>query len=143
MNDRYSAFVVTDTRVDYVDEISATDTEIISLLDGLHFQFGSLRFGAEALRPFAPQLKTRTDVHLKDLYDRLLRPLRDLMDERDLVIIPAKALNYVPFHALFDGNKYVVETREIVYSPSAGGVDESGCPASRQAGERSADGIRR
>jgi CHAT domain-containing protein len=114
----YSAFVVTDDRIEYVDEIAA-ETEILSLLEGLHFQFGSLRFGNDVIREFAAQLKTRADSYLQKLYDELLRPLASMVRERDLVIVPSGVLNYVPFHALFDEARYAIESREIVYSPSA------------------------
>ena len=36
-----------------------------------------------------------------------------------MVIVPVGALHYVPFHALYDGASYLIETREVVYSPSA------------------------
>jgi tetratricopeptide (TPR) repeat protein len=115
---RYSAFIVTDNRVEFVKDI-ATEEEILSILEGLHFQFGALRFGAAAIAAFAPQLKSRTDLHLQKLYDALLRPVISELGDRNLILIPAGALNYVPFHALSDGEKYVIESREVNYSPSA------------------------
>ncbi|WP_316311705.1 CHAT domain-containing protein, partial [Clavibacter michiganensis] len=39
--------------------------------------------------------------------------------KRNLIVVPVGALHYIPFHALFDGEKYLIETREIVYAPSA------------------------
>jgi tetratricopeptide (TPR) repeat protein len=40
--------------------------------------------------------------------------------KRRLVVVPHRALHYVPFHALYDGETYVVERREVSYAPSAG-----------------------
>ncbi|MEO6334482.1 MAG: tetratricopeptide repeat protein, partial [Pyrinomonadaceae bacterium] len=117
-NGRYSVFVVTNNDVRHVSEI-ASKAEILPLLEGLHFQFGTLRFGGPAVAAFGRQLKGRADSYLKKLYDMLLGPIVRGLDPRDLVIVPAGALNYVPFHALFDGEKYVVEDREVSYSPSA------------------------
>lgn len=114
----YSAFVITGDRVEYVKNI-ATEKEILSILEGLHFQFGALRFGGAALATFARQLKSRADIYLQKLYAALLRPVNGTLGNRDLIIVPAGALNYVPFHALFDGEKYVIESREIRYAPSA------------------------
>jgi CHAT domain-containing protein len=114
----YSAFVITNDRIKYVKTIAA-EAEILSALEGLHFQFGALRFGGAALAAFAAQLKSRADLYLQKLYDALLRPVIPALGERDLVIVPAGALNYVPFHALFDGRKYVIESREVKCSPSA------------------------
>ncbi len=114
----YSAFVVTGDKVDYAAEL-ATETEVLSILEGLHFQFRSLRFGGEALRPFAAQLKSRSDAYLEKLYAALIRPLERFLAGRDLAIVPSGALNYVPFHALFDGKDYLVQSREMVCAPSA------------------------
>jgi CHAT domain-containing protein len=85
----------------------------------LHFQFGSLRFGASAIDGFAQQIKKRADAYLNSLFDILMRPLVERVGDRNLVIVPAGTLNYVPFHALFDGSSYVIESREVSYSPSA------------------------
>lgn len=114
----YSAFVVTSDSLEHVASLTSDD-EIMSLLEGLHFQFGSLRFGGEAVRQFAGQLKSRADFYLEKLYAKLLRPIEWLIGERDLVVVPAGALNYVPFHALFDGAKYAIESREVISAPSA------------------------
>ena len=53
------------------------------------------------------------------MYDLLLRPLEPLLQHRRLVVAPHRCLHYVPFHALHDGDRYVVETREVCVTPSA------------------------
>jgi CHAT domain-containing protein len=113
----YSAFVVTSDRIEYVAKL-ISEAEVRSHLEGLHFQFGALRFG-ESMRAFAGELKRRADIYLRDLHERLLKPLSATLADRDLVIVPARSLNYVPFHALFDGERYELETREITFTPSA------------------------
>ncbi len=53
----------------------------------------------------------------KKLFDQLLKPLE--LRSRQLVIIPDKLLWRIPFHALSpDGQKYLIETNTISYSPS-------------------------
>ena len=53
----------------------------------------------------------------KKLFDQLLKPLD--LTSRQLVIIPDKLLWRIPFHASSpDGQKYLVETNTISYSPS-------------------------
>lgn len=53
----------------------------------------------------------------KRLFDLLLKPL-DLKSNH-LVIVPDKLLWRIPFHALSqDGNKYLIETNTVSYSPS-------------------------
>jgi tetratricopeptide (TPR) repeat protein len=116
--DVISAFVVTGRSVDYLADI-AHERGVMSMLEGLHFQFGSLRFGGAAVASFATQLKARADVYLASLYTTLIKPLEHLVGDRDIVIVPAGPLNYVPFHALFDGQKYLIESRDVTSSPSA------------------------
>ena len=53
----------------------------------------------------------------KKLFDQLLKPLE--LRSRQLVVIPDKLLWRIPFHALSsDGQKYLIETNTISYSPS-------------------------
>lgn len=115
----FGAFVVTEKRIKYVANL-ATESEILSLLESLQFQFGALRYGATHLKSFMPELKRRADVYLRKLYEKLFAPLADFVKERDLIVVPSGALNYVPFAALFDGENYLIERREIVFAPSAG-----------------------
>jgi hypothetical protein len=113
-----SAFVVSDKTIDFIADLGAED-EILTLLESFQFQFGTLRFGRESLGPFMPELKKRADSYLQKLYEKLIKPLEIFVGERDLVIVQAGPLNYVPFHALNNGEKYLIETREIVHAPSA------------------------
>jgi CHAT domain-containing protein len=66
-----------------------------------------------------PELKKRADIYLQKLYEKLLLPVEQFLEERDLVIVPVGSLHYVPFNALRNDEKYLVEDREIVCSPSA------------------------
>ncbi len=53
----------------------------------------------------------------KKIYDLLLKPLD--LNSNHIVIVPDKLLWRIPFHALSpDGNKYLIETKTISYSPS-------------------------
>ena len=89
------------------------------MLEGLQFQFGALRYGAANLKNFETELKKRADVYLQKLHEKLFAPLEKFTENRDLVIVPSSALHYVPFQALLDGEKYLIENREISYAPSA------------------------
>jgi hypothetical protein len=117
-DDAVSAFAVTNEKIEYFPDL-AIESEILALLEGLQFQFGALRYGAENLGTFVGELKNRADFYLRRLYDKLVRPLAEFIGARDLVVVPAGALYYVPFHAL-KAEKYLIETREVVYTPSAG-----------------------
>ncbi len=113
-----SAFVIADKTIDFVADL-AMEPEIFALLEGLQFQFGALRFGKQNLCAFIPDLKNRADAYLQKLYEKLIKPLEAFIGSLDLVVVPAGPLHYVPFHALNDGKKYLIEMREIVHSPSA------------------------
>jgi CHAT domain-containing protein len=117
-NDSFSAFVIDEKEIEYIADIATRD-EIIHLLEGLQFQFGALRYGSENLGRFADILKQKADFYLHELYQKLLAPVKDLLSNKYLVIVPVSLLHYVPFQGLFDGEKYLVENNQVVTTPSA------------------------
>ena len=117
-NGTISAFVITSQKIHFVADL-AENAEFIDLLEGLQFQFGAVRYGLKNLSRYSDELKKRTHFYLQKLYEKLIEPLEKFVEDRDLVIVPVASLYYIPFHALFDGRKYVIETREVVYTPSA------------------------
>ncbi|MDQ3746767.1 MAG: CHAT domain-containing protein, partial [Acidobacteriota bacterium] len=125
----------------------ANETEVAAALAGFRFQADAMRHGAARVRAHIDVLTARARHYLAALYEMLLRRVeehlgsaeaRDSSEEqadgregragndggrggkRRLVIVPHRALHYVPFHALYDGEAYVVERREVSYAPSAG-----------------------
>lgn len=57
---------------------------------------------------------------LQGLYDLLIAPLGDaLLPYRRLIVVPHGALHYLPFHALYDGQSYLLQHHEISYLPGA------------------------
>jgi len=117
-NGKFGAFVVSDSKIKFFADLG-TATEIKGLIEQLHFRFGTLRYGGEHLTRFAAQMKLRTDRCLAAIYDLLLRPLRLSLTCKRLVIVPVRALFYVPFHALTDGKQYLIEEFEIATAPSS------------------------
>lgn len=112
------AFVITGGGLEAVPLATAED-DVNAALTQFQFQLGALRHGSAHLRRHMPALIERTRQALARLYDLLLRPLAPLLADRRLVVAPHRSLHYVPFHALHDGNRYVVETREVCVTPSA------------------------
>lgn len=113
------AFVVTGDRVEVVRGL-ADEREVNEALGQFRFQIGSLRYGSARMRSHLASLTERARRHLAQLYDLLLRRVEQRVGDRRLVVVPHRALHYVPFHALHDGASYVVERREVSYAPSAG-----------------------
>ncbi len=85
----------------------------------LQFQLSRLVPGA---RRSAPQalVDQATRAHLRQLHDLLIGPIRHLLDQPELILVPHGFLHYVPFHALHDGAGYLVDRFSISYAPSAG-----------------------
>ena len=49
----------------------------------------------------------------------LIAPIRDRLQAAHLVVIPHDVLHALPFHALFDGARYLIDDFTISYAPSA------------------------
>jgi CHAT domain-containing protein len=59
--------------------------------------------------------------HLAWFYRALLAPLTEALARyRSLIIVPHDALHYLPFHALYDGERYLIEAHQVQYLPAAG-----------------------
>jgi CHAT domain-containing protein/tetratricopeptide (TPR) repeat protein len=112
------AFVVTDQMLTVVD-LHCREEDVQNAVQQFHFQLGALRYARERMARHQATLTARANHHLALLYDHLLRPLASYWGERRLLVAPHRVLNYVPFHALYDGTHYVVEERELCYTPSA------------------------
>jgi CHAT domain-containing protein len=112
------AFVVTNRGVEVVRGLGSEE-EVNAALNQLRFQIDSLRYGAGRMRKHLPHLTKRALHYLQELYELLLGPIEGLIGERRLMIVPHRALHYVPFQALHDGASYLIERREVCYTPSA------------------------
>lgn len=118
LGDELLAFVVTRDEVHVTRKLSSVSS-IAEHLNALRFQIETLRFGARAIRRHLPTLTQKINVHLRQLHDLLIRPLKTTLAQRNLIIVPYGALHYLPFQALHDGDKYLIEHCEISYAPSA------------------------
>jgi tetratricopeptide (TPR) repeat protein len=64
-------------------------------------------------------LLAATQSRLRDLYSQLVGPLAGKLSGRRLVVAPHGVLHYLPFHALLDGDTYLIDRFTIAYAPSA------------------------
>ena len=85
----------------------------------LQFQLSKFRLGTEYAAAFRDSLIESTNAHLKTLYDELLAPLRDRLEAKHLLFVPHGALHYVPFHALLDQDRYLIDDYTVSYAPSS------------------------
>ena len=76
---------------------------------------------------YGPEVLTQNvNTHLKALYDLLIAPLglelesvSQSASERTLVVVPHGPVHAVPFAALFDGERYLLERSALASAPSA------------------------
>lgn len=118
LGDELLAFVVLRDRI-HVARKLASITEIGERLNAVRFQIDSLRFGARSIRRHLSSLTQKINIHLRQLYDLLIRPLERTIEQRKLIIVPHGSLHYLPFHALHDGAQYLIERGELSGAPSA------------------------
>ncbi|HKV27169.1 MAG TPA: CHAT domain-containing tetratricopeptide repeat protein [Candidatus Acidoferrales bacterium] len=95
-------------------------SRVVNLLRMLHFQISKFSLGGGYTQEFAKPLFDAAQAHLKELYEEVLAPLRGHLRGRHLVIVPHGVLHYLPFHALFDGDRYMIDSFTVSYAPSAG-----------------------
>ncbi len=86
----------------------------------LQFQLSRSMLGHEQIRDALPLIEEAVAAHLEDLHGELIRPVARRLTADHLVIVPHGFLHYVPFHALRDGGRYLIDRYSISYAPSAG-----------------------
>ena len=128
--DEILAFVVFGNDVRIVRNLGSLAT-VAQLLQRLNSELNYLRAGPEFARRHMAQLERSAREVLASLYALLVAPVEILLEEMGiktsygagapgrLVIVPHGLLHQIPFHALFDGEGYMLERFEISYAPSA------------------------
>jgi len=127
VDDEIIAFVNVEGRMRVVRNLGPV-ARVALLLQRLNRHLDNLRVGPEFVRRHWKMLERSTRHILSSLYTVLVAPLRTLLEEMGtegvgapgkLVIVPHGLLHQVPFHALFDGERYLLERFVISYAPSA------------------------
>jgi CHAT domain-containing protein len=85
----------------------------------LRFQLGRIELGPDYFARHAARLQHALKAALYDLYRLLVAPLEPQLGMPRLLVIAYGPLHLVPFHALWDGNAFLVERFEWNYAPSA------------------------
>jgi CHAT domain-containing protein len=92
---------------------------IVNLVRLLQFQMSKFQLGPEYVERFEDQLLRTIQGHLRELYDELVLPLGELPRCDQLVVVPHGLLHYLPFHAFYDGQRYLDQRCTISYAPNA------------------------
>jgi len=113
-----SAFIASRDGIQVARRI-ARKSEVEQLLSTLRFQIEKFNYGAEYVEAYFGQLRRATNEILLGLYKAVFLPIEGMLDTDRVIIVPHGPLHYLPFHALYDGRKHLVERYEISYAPSA------------------------
>jgi len=116
--DEVMAFVVASDGVQVVRHLCQTAALEAAQAD-LRFQLGRVEIGADYLARHHQRLLAGVRNSLHRLYDLVLSPLGHLLTANRLLLIPHGMLHLLPFHALWDGEGYLVDAYEITYASSA------------------------
>lgn len=98
----------------------------------LQLQLAKFRLGEDYVRPLEKRLLQATQAHLQELYDLLIAPIQAQLEAEHLIIVPHTFLHYLPFHALFDGKRHLIDRFAVSYAPS--GSVFAACQAKEHSG---------
>ncbi|MGH2533073.1 MAG: CHAT domain-containing protein [Thermomicrobiales bacterium] len=118
--DEVLAFLVCPERVQ-VHRRLTTLIDLDQRLRRWRFQIGRGLATPQADGPRAERMLRDARRELGDLNAELLAPMRShLAGVERLIIVPHGPLHALPFHALWDGTRYLLDACEVSYAPSAG-----------------------
>jgi CHAT domain-containing protein len=114
----WMAFIVDRANV-RVHRHLGTAESVEAALAELRFQLGRVEIGEAYLSRHMPRLQRSVEQALRRLHQLLWEPLAAGLTGEKTLVIPFGALHLAPFHAFWDGERYVLEGREIAYAASA------------------------
>ena len=119
VGDSFQVFVIgRDSFNVFRDVALSADTR--ASIRGLNFQLSKFHLQPTYLNKHAFSLLAATRHHLSNLYKLLIEPIAHLFtNSKRLLIVPHQMLHYVPFHALFDGECYLIDRYAVSYAASA------------------------
>ncbi len=115
------AFIVSPTQAQIVRNL-ATISALEDAQAQLRFQLGRVEIGAGYQERHQARLLEGTRNALRRHYELLIAPLRPYLHAQAperLLIIPYGSLHLAPFHAFWDGARYLLESYEVSYASSA------------------------
>ncbi|MCS6805902.1 MAG: CHAT domain-containing protein [Acidobacteriota bacterium] len=118
VNGRVKVFVLTRRELHLLNDIT-TDERVSSLLRPLRHSLNQCMLGEAFVHAHRRNRQAFADSCLKKLYTELIAPIESLIEGKRLVFVPHGLLHSVPFHALYDGHRYLLDHHEISYAPSA------------------------
>ncbi len=129
IGDEVMAFVNAREQLHAVRDVGSVE-KVRRLLQRLAAQWDRFRVGGDFASKHLALLERSARQVLAALHAELVAPLEPLLGEVEssfgdggsppkLAVVPHGPLHQVPFHALFDGERYLIERFEVSYAPSA------------------------
>lgn len=116
--DQFFVFGVTHEQM-WTARLATTRAIVTELLGQFRFQLGKFNYGPAYRRRHAAPLRQGALDSLQQLFVALIEPIAGRLNADTLLIVPHDLLHYVPFHALFDGQHYLIQAKTVTYAPSA------------------------
>ena len=127
LGDEILAFLVKGGEIEIVRGLSSVP-RLRDLIQRMSAHWGHFRMGDEFTRRHMTVLEKSAQRFLAALHTELIAPLEDALrvpaagndaSPTRLVIVPHGLLHQVPFHALYTGDRYLIDDFEISYALSA------------------------
>jgi tetratricopeptide (TPR) repeat protein len=116
--DELLAFIVSRDNARVVRRLCPA-SRMLKLQTRLGFQFEKFFLGREYVAAHSAQILESVRLRLQELYGYLMAPFIKEIRTPHIVVVPHGALHSLPFHALYDGENYLIDRYEISYAPSA------------------------
>jgi len=94
-------------------------SQVRKALGLLRFQLDKFRYPPEIVKAMGSSLRDAAEHHLQELYRDLIAPIRGRLRGDRLIVVPHDFLHYVPFHALGERGRALVDDFAVSYAPSA------------------------
>ncbi|MBZ5656294.1 MAG: CHAT domain-containing protein [Acidobacteriia bacterium] len=95
------------------------ESRVKKTLQLFQFQLAKFRLDPQYVNAFQDPMLKSAQGHLASLYQELIVPIADLLKAKHLVFAPHGLLHHIPFHALFDGESYLIDKFSVSYAPNA------------------------
>lgn len=118
LNDTVIAFVINGEGIQGYHELCSLE-QVTNLQERLTFQANKFNLGSDYTKRHLTTLHQSFDLYLKELYGLLLAPLSERLNGTHLIVAPHGPLHTLPFHALHDGQQYLIQRFEVSFAPSA------------------------
>lgn len=119
VDDRVLAFAITADGFKVFPDI-ALERSLKTSFELLRFQLTKFNLGQAYMQKFSEKMLEAVQEHLHELYQELIPPVAGVLQGRkSIVFVPHGFMHYLPFHALFDGQRFLIDDYEISYAPSA------------------------